>query len=116
MATEDPGVWKQIAEVVWVPLSALIGAMWGMLHHRIGRVEKTSDNARDIAMNAVTKEECAGKIQGIEAKLSSTLPNAVFQAHLQDMREYRQAREAMDRQVFDKLDALKDLIIERMPR
>lgn len=116
MAAEDPSVWRQLTEIVWVPLAALISAIWGMLHNRINRIEKVSDNAEKIAMNAVQKEECSAKVQSIEMRLANTLPNAVFQAHLQDLKEYRQTREAMDRQIFDKLDSLKDLIIERMPR
>lgn len=49
MATEDPGVLKQLLEWAWAVVGALVSVAWGMLNARIKKVEEGMETKADKA-------------------------------------------------------------------
>ena len=83
---DDVTMWKWLADHLWAPLSAAIGALWLMLNARINRVEQKAENAVD-------KDS--------------------FQQFVErDSEEHERLRQSTIK-IFDKLDEIKTILMTR---
>ena len=85
----DPTMWKWIVEHMWIPLSAAIGAVWMMLNNRISAVEKKADSS-------VSRDDFREYIN-------------------RDTEAHEQLRQSIIK-VFDKIDELKVILMDKKRR
>ena len=79
----DPGLWRQIAQWLWMPLTALVGVVWSMLTSRINEVKVMAESA---------------------------LPRADFDRASAESRADRQSLRGDVKELFGKTDGIKDMV------
>ncbi len=94
----DPGFWKWVASIAWMPVGGLATLAWVNLTGRVKRME-------DASSNAVIRDD----LQRVEAIATAALPRADFDKALIESRADRANIRLDITKLFDKIESAKDL-------